>query len=187
MELEKIIPTSHLAPACYDRPEFRAAERVDATEATKAYVRHVLQRPLNPNALEMVSAAVVEPVENARPSEDQGNCHNVSLFLLRADEIARDLVSNEKDTPPEEDEDRGTAALTELFQQVKNEKTPVMVERVVADIDEIVRLVRFPGWQTTAGGEREVKKALRKSLLKYQLDQDAELFERAYGYIRQYY
>jgi type I restriction enzyme R subunit len=28
---------------------------------------------------------------------------------------------------------------------VKNEKTPVMVERVVADIDEIVRLVRFPG------------------------------------------
>jgi len=28
---------------------------------------------------------------------------------------------------------------------------------------------------------------LLKSLLKYQLHQDAELFERAYGYIRQYY
>ena len=26
-----------------------------------------------------------------------------------------------------------------------------MVERVVADIDEIVRLVRFPGWQDTLG------------------------------------
>lgn len=74
-----------------------------------------------------------------------------------------------------------------LFQQVKNEKTPVMVERVVADIDEIVRLVRFPGWQNTAAGEREVKKALRKSLLKYQLHQDIEQFDRAYGYIKQYY
>ncbi len=77
--------------------------------------------------------------------------------------------------------------MTELFQQVRNEKTPVVVERVVADIDEIVRLVRFPGWQQTAAGEREVKKALRKSLLKYQLHQDTGLFDRAYGYVRQYY
>lgn len=102
-------------------------------------------------------------------------------------ELARELVETEKETPPQEDEDRGKAALTEPFQQVRNEETPVMVERVVGDIDEIVRLVRFPGWQTTAAGEREVKKALRKSLLKYQLHQDTELFERAYGYVRQYY
>ncbi len=31
----------------------------------------------------------------------------------------------------------------------RNEETPVMVERVVADIDEIVKYVRFPGWQQT--------------------------------------
>lgn len=62
-------------------------------------------------------------------------------------------MAAENDTPPEEDEDRGKAALTELFQQVRNEKTPVMVERVVSDIDEIVRLVRFPGWQQTSAGE----------------------------------
>ncbi len=70
---------------------------------------------------------------------------------------------------------------------MRNEKTPVMVERVVADIDEIVRLVRFPGWQQTTAGEREVKQALRKTLLKYQLHQDVDLFDKAYGYIRQYY
>jgi type I restriction enzyme, R subunit len=70
---------------------------------------------------------------------------------------------------------------------VKNEKTPVVVERVVTDIDEIVRLVRFPGWQQTSAGEREVKKALRKTLLKYQLHQDDSVFEKAYGYVRQYY
>lgn len=62
-----------------------------------------------------------------------------------------------------------------------------MVERIVTDIDEIVRLVRFPGWQTTHAGELEVRKALRRTLLKYKLHQDKELFEKAYGYIREYY
>jgi type I restriction enzyme R subunit len=47
--------------------------------------------------------------------------------------------------------------------------------------------VRFPGWQSTAAGEREVKKALRKTLLKYNLHTDQDLFDRAYGYIREYY
>ena len=31
------------------------------------------------------------------------------------------------------------------------------VERIVDDIDEIVRMVRFDGWQATAAGEREVR------------------------------
>lgn len=63
----------------------------------------------------------------------------------------------------------------------------MIVERIVADIDEIVRLVRFPGWQSTSAGEREVKKVLRQTLLKYKLHKDTELFERAYGYVREYY
>ena len=71
--------------------------------------------------------------------------------------------------------------------EVQNDQTPKMVERIVNDIDEIVRLVRFPGWQQTSGGERDIKRALRKTLLKYQLHQDTELFEKAYSYIRQYY
>ena len=50
-----------------------------------------------------------------------------------------------------------------------------------------MRRVRFPDWQTTSAGEREVKKALRKTLFKYKLHQDKELFIKAYGYIKQYY
>jgi hypothetical protein len=84
------------------------------------------------------------------------------------------VLQAEKEVPPEEDEDRGKAALTELFNEVKTAETPIMVERVVADIDEIVRLVRFPGWQGTQAGEREVKKALRKALFKYKLHADEE-------------
>jgi type I restriction enzyme, R subunit len=76
---------------------------------------------------------------------------------------------------------------TELFQQARNEDTPVMIERIVDDIDDIVRKVRFPEWQATNAGEREVRKALRRTLFKYKLHTDTELFEKAYGYVREYY
>lgn len=69
--------------------------------------------------------------------------------------------------------------LTELFNEIKTEETPIIIERVVTDIDEIVRLVRFPGWQNTLAGESEVKKALGKALFKYTLHADDELFEKA--------
>ncbi len=127
-----------------------------------------------------------ERLEALKERHERGLLNSVE-FLKTLLELARELVATEKETPPQEDEDRGKAALTELFQQVKGDKTPVMVERIVSDIDEIVRLVRFPGWQHTAAGEREVKSALRRSLLKYQLHQDVELFDRAFGYIKQYY
>ena len=130
--------------------------------------------------------ALSERLEALRERHAQGLLHSID-FLKELLSLAHDLVAAENDTPAEEDEDRGKAALTELFQQVRTESTPVMVERVVADIDEIVRLVRFPGWQQTSAGEREVRSALRKSLLKYKLHQDQELFEKAYGYVKQYY
>lgn len=108
-------------------------------------------------------------------------------FLKQLLQLAKEVLQAEKEIPPEEDEDRGKAALTDLFNDVKTAKTPIMVERVVTDIDDIVRLVRFPGWQNTLAGEREIKKALRKTLFKYKLHADEDLFEKAFGYIRQYY
>ena len=130
--------------------------------------------------------ALSERLEALRDRHQAGQVESVK-FLKELLDLAREVVAAEKETPPEEDEDRGKAALTELFEQVKNSETPVMVERVVSDVDEIVRVVRFPGWQNTSGGEREVKKALRGVLFKYRLHSDPELFDKAYGYIRQYY
>jgi type I restriction enzyme, R subunit len=42
-------------------------------------------------------------------------------------------------------EEGGKAALTELFESAKDEDTPVMVERIVNEIDDVVRAVRFDG------------------------------------------
>ena len=67
------------------------------------------------------------------------------------------MVAVEQITPPMVKEDQGKSALTELFNEVRNSNTEVIVERIVSDIDEIVRVVRFEGWQDTHAGEREIK------------------------------
>jgi len=130
--------------------------------------------------------ALGERLEDLKERHERGLLTSVE-FLKELLKLAHDVVSAERDQPPVEREAQGKAALTELFEAVKNPETPIIVERVVNDIDEIVRYVRFDGWQDTHAGEREVKMALRKTLFKYRLHQDQDLFDKAYGYIRQYY
>jgi type I restriction enzyme R subunit len=130
--------------------------------------------------------ALAERLEDLKNRHQQGLLLSID-FLKELLALAKDVVKMERETPPEEEIDRGKAALTELFEQARGDNTPIMVKRVVDDIDEIVRAVRFDGWQNTHAGEREVKIALRKTLFKYKLHQDTELFERSYSYIREYY
>ena len=130
--------------------------------------------------------ALAERLEDLKNRHEQGLLLSID-FLKELLNLARDVVTAEQVAPPIEQEERGKEALTELFDEVKNSETPIIVERVVADIDEIVCVVRFDGWQDTHAGEREIRKALRKTLFKYKLHQDTELFDRAYGYIRTYY
>jgi type I restriction enzyme R subunit len=127
-----------------------------------------------------------ERLEALKQRHEQGLIGSIE-FLKALLELARDVVAADQAAEPIGDEDLGKAALTELFEEAKNDETPIIVERIVNDIDEIVRYVRFDGWQNTHAGEREVKMALRKTLFKYKLHQDQELFDRAYGYIRMYY
>lgn len=127
-----------------------------------------------------------ERLEKLKERHDKG-LDDSRKFLKEILKLAQDVVAAEKDTSPEEEQDLAKAALTELFEEVKNADTPIIVEKIVNEIDEIVRIVRFDGWQATSAGEREVKKALRKVLLSYKLHGDQELFNRAYEYIKQYY
>ncbi|EFQ23128.1 type I site-specific deoxyribonuclease, HsdR family [Aminomonas paucivorans DSM 12260] len=133
-----------------------------------------------------IFVALGERLEKLKERHEQGLLHSLD-FLKELLTLAREVVQAEKQVDPVDEQAKAKAALTELFAEVKSGKTPVVVERVVKDIDEIVRLVRFPGWQNTKAGEREVQKALRKVIyVKYQV-KDQDLFDRAYGYIRQYY
>jgi type I restriction enzyme R subunit len=130
--------------------------------------------------------ALGKQLEDLKNRMEQGLVNSLD-YLKQLLEIARKVLQAEKDVDPEEERQSAKAALTELFNETKTAQTPVIVERIVADIDEIVRNVRFPGWQQTIAGEREVKQALRRVLLKYQLHKEQELFDKAYGYIKEYY
>lgn len=145
-------------------------------------VSHRLRRHMNDPQFR----ALAERLEELKRRHEQGQLLSVA-FLEALLELAKDVVSAEKQIAPSADEERGKAALTDLFEEARNQSTPVMVERIVNDIDEIVRQVRFKGWQDTKQGRREVRKALRKELLKYRLHEEHELFGKAYDYIRQYY
>jgi type I restriction enzyme R subunit len=130
--------------------------------------------------------ALGERLERIRERHEQGFLNSLE-FLKAILELAKEVVEAEKAVDPAQEQDRAKTALTELFSEARNGATHIIVERIVGDIDDIVRKVRFPDWQHTSQGERLVQKELRKTLLKYQLHRDQELFDKAYGYIRQYY
>lgn len=130
--------------------------------------------------------ALGERLEKIKERHEQGFLNSLD-FLKQILELAKEVLAAEQETDPREERDRAKEALTELFNEARNDNTHIIVERIVTDIDEIVKKVRFPDWQHTSQGERLVQKELRKTLLKYQLHRDQELFDRAYTYIRQYY
>lgn len=127
-----------------------------------------------------------EKLEALREKHEQGLITSIEFLKLLL-ELAKEAAQAEKEVVPEQEVDKGIAALTELFNGVRNRNTPVIVERIVADIDSIVKIVRFDGWQNTTAGKQEVKKALRSVVwIKYKI-KDKEVFDKAYSYIEQYY
>lgn len=108
-------------------------------------------------------------------------------FLRELLELARDTVAAEKVVSEVPREEQGKAALTELFEALKGDDTPIIVENVVNRLDEVVRGVRFEGWQSTIRGDQEVRKALRKTLYVQFKIRDNDVFEKALGYVREYY
>ena len=127
-----------------------------------------------------------ERLEELREKHEQGLITSIE-FLKMLLELAKEAAQAEKETVPDEEIDKGIAALTELFNSVKNDNTPIIVERIVNDIDAIVKIVRFPGWQNTTAGRQEVTKALRSVVwIKYKI-KDKDVFDKSYKYIEMYY
>ncbi|MBE0640348.1 MAG: hypothetical protein IH598_17685 [Bacteroidales bacterium] len=130
--------------------------------------------------------ALGERLEALRDKAEQGLISSVE-FIKQLCELAKDTLRSEREIISTQEQKSAKAALTELFLEMKTDQTPAIVERIVNEIDEIVKIVRFDGWQTSVTGEREVQKSLRKTLLKYKLHKEKKLFNRAYEYIKEYY
>lgn len=141
----------------------------------------ILKHPNDPRFVKLG-----ERLENLRKEHEAGLMNSIE-FLKALLALAKEAAQMEQEVVPEEEQDKGKAMLTRLFERVRNSNTPVIVERIVADIDGIVRKVRFPGWQNTSTGRKEVSKNLRDIILKKYRIKDAAVFNEAYGYIEQYY
>ena len=111
-------------------------------------------------------------------------------FLKQLLELAKELLQEEQKTEePQDKRAQARAALTDLFESIKTEDTPIIVEQVVNDIDnEVVNIVRqFNNAFKSVTARREIKKKLRSILwVKYQI-KDNDVFEKAYQYIEMYY
>lgn len=160
------------------------ATKGDAKEAAK--VVKILDGRLRKRGDNPIFKQLSERLEEIRNRAELGLITSIQ-FIKELCQIATETLQAEKEVEPIEQIESGKTALTELFLELKTDQTPAIVERIVNDIDEIVRIVRFEGWQSSIAGEREVQKALRKTLLKYQLHKDTELFDKAYEYIKEYY
>lgn len=156
----------------------------DAKEAEK--VLKLLISRLFKHGNKPIFKKLSERLEALRAKAEQGLINSIE-FIKELCQIAKETLQAEKGVDPKDEQKNAKAALTELFLELKTETTPAIVERIVNDIDEIVRVVRFDGWQNSTVGEREVKRELRKVLwTKYQI-KDEDLFNRAYDYIKEYY
>lgn len=130
-----------------------------------------------------------EKLDELRERMEQSLISSID-FLKQLLEMAHDILEEEKKVEqPQDKRAQARAALTDLFQSIKSEKTPVVVENVVNDIDnEVVNIVRqFNDAFKSITAQREIKKKLRSILwIKYSI-KDNEVFEKAYQYIEMYY
>ena len=67
------------------------------------------------------------------------------------------------------------------------EHTPLVIQNIVEQIDKIVKVTRFDGWQESNSGPREIQKALLLTLAQFGMGKDKELFNKAYAYIEEHY
>jgi len=131
-------------------------------------------------------------------------------FLKKLLEVARDVVAADSGKADEGTTSTFAAevealallpeerigALTQLFNEVRPQATPDIVERVVHEVDAVASGVQLPpgstqatpvNWQTSREGVRLVKQAIRVALKKYGLPPTGDLFERAYNYVAEHY
>lgn len=175
-QLDEFVLDADVIEDIFNNPDPKKAKQLE-----KILIKRFKKHAGNPKF-----KSLSERLEALRDKAEQGLITSIE-FVKELCKLAKDTVAAEKELHQEVQEKSPKAALTDLFLELKTEETPAVVERIVNDIDSIVRIVRFPGWQTTSSGEREVQKSLRKALLKYKLHKDQALFERAYGYIKEYY
>ena len=175
-QLEEFVLDADVIEDIFNNPDPKNAKKLE-----KILIKRFKQLEGNPNFKKLS-----ERLEELRNKAERGLITSIE-FVKELCKLAKETVQAEKEIEDALAEKTPQAALSELFMELKTDQTPAVVERIVTDIDAIVRVVRFPGWQQSNSGERDVQSSLRKVLwAKYKI-KDQVLFDRAYAYIKEYY
>ncbi|OLS22260.1 MAG: hypothetical protein HeimC2_30220 [Candidatus Heimdallarchaeota archaeon LC_2] len=75
---------------------------------------------------------------------------------------------------------------SEIYNSFKSQSIPIMIDKLVIDIDEIVIYILNDDWVWSKKSENIVKQVLGEIFTKYKLQNEVELFNRAFDYIREY-
>ena len=175
-QLEEFVLDAEVIEDIFNNPDTKNTRKLE-----KILIKRFQKHANNPKFKKLS-----ERLEELRDKAEKGLITSIE-FVKELCKLAKETVQAEKELETLIQEKTPQAALTELFLEMKTDQTPAVVERIVNDIDAIVRMVRFPGWQYSIAGEREVQRSLRKIIwAKYKI-KDQMLFDRAYAYIKEYY
>ncbi|EMY34067.1 HsdR family type I site-specific deoxyribonuclease [Arthrobacter crystallopoietes BAB-32] len=165
---------------------------ITASEVVDNIANRLRRRLEGANGGHAVYKSLSERLERLRERQFAKAQESVS-YLQEILSVATDMAAAEKaedtggkaalDLLP----DSNIGALTQIFREYKPDNTPVILEKVVRDIDAIVKEVRWDGWASMEHGDMEVRRAVLKVLRHYRLPLQGELFERAYDYVSTHY
>lgn len=173
-------------------PDATEVEHRTASEIIDSIAARLKKRLDGDNGRHPVYKSLAERLDKLRErtltAAQQSIDYLRELFTLAKEVTAAENVEDESggaglDLLP----DPNVGALTQIFNEYAPKDTPVIVGRVVEDIDAIVKEVRYDGWAATQQGDRLVRRAVRSTLKKYRIPATGELFDRAYEYIAEHY
>jgi type I restriction enzyme, R subunit len=144
-------------------------------------ITRLRRHPGNPK-----STALGERLEKIKERHEQGFLTSLE-FLKEMLELAKEVVEAEKGVDPGGRTRSGEGSADGIVQRGQRREHPhhrrASCHRHRRNREE----GSFSGVAADDPGERLVQKELRRTLLKYKLHTDQALFDKAYGYIRQYY
>lgn len=175
-------------------PEIQEVEHQTADQVIDSIAARLRRRMAGANGKHPVYKSLAERLDKLRERQIEAAQQSID-WLRELLTVARDLKVAEKS-----EDEGGTAgldllpdprvgALTQIFREYAPVDTPESIERIVLEVDGIVREVTADnsGWAATQKGDRLVRRELRGVLRKFQLDQVDGLFDRAYEYIAEHY
>lgn len=125
-------------------------------------------------------------LEDLRERYERGQQDSLD-FVRELIGLASDTLEAEKTVAERSPEERVKEALTDLFTPLIDKDTPLLVKKLVDDIDQVAKRVRYDGWKSDDSGDKEVKAALRRLIWMDYGIKDKAVFAEAYKYVRKYY